>query len=617
MTVFDRYTDTFIKEKDLPDSIELGRFAIVNGVAYNELTGRTYKPVEGQRIVQELLDPVNRDKHEVLQLISEELELNQFASKPLIQGIKKGLEFGHFAEELEEKMFHIEAIFHSPHTKLKRSVEKVPVSKAKRISNRSNQYLAAHTEDWLHKSLVSFHPSRILTEEIIIDDDIYENQLLIAFVTRAAQHLERRLTNLRDISEFLKQYHDLMEKYNSASGWYKKVRRELELAGKVYDEDSGNYRGGNSELEIISRTDKRLQRLRDSLLKLRQYDLFYTVDQRKVNSVQYHDTNVLVNHKHYRYLKDLWHSLNKEEQSTNVEDKIKVDDSIISNLRDYCISIINYAVTNVEYLGYKANGTDRKWKAVRDHNPEIQLSVSNYGVVELMVGSRNLKFVIVGSVPTVSNISHLPVDTYVLYYDSSNSDNESIAKFKQVIPVSLKDVESVERIAVVIRETMLKLFLEDTLFSQTHISNRILQFKPEISRWIPTISIDEITSGYMFIKHPSSNVDFTSFLNDVVNNEYYKSKSRMEQNALRTELEIFIDEYRSKAETLSENLRCFALSCSSKLEQWYCENLNYLECPCGAVLDTNDKSRVLFFHKGVSFSKDEMGMDFLELLMID
>ena len=89
MTVFDRYTDAFIKEKDLPDSIELGRFAIVNGVAYNELTGRTYKPVEGQRIVQELLDPVNRDKHEVLQLISEELELNQFASKPLIQGIKK------------------------------------------------------------------------------------------------------------------------------------------------------------------------------------------------------------------------------------------------------------------------------------------------------------------------------------------------------------------------------------------------------------------------------------------------------------------------------------------------------------------------------------------------
>ena len=67
MTVYDRYTDAFIKEKELPDSIELGRFAIVSGNSYNELTGRTYKPTEGQRIIQELLDPVNRDKHEVLQ----------------------------------------------------------------------------------------------------------------------------------------------------------------------------------------------------------------------------------------------------------------------------------------------------------------------------------------------------------------------------------------------------------------------------------------------------------------------------------------------------------------------------------------------------------------------
>lgn len=615
MTIFDRYTGKYITEKDLPSSIELGRFAIVNGGTYNELTGRTYKPVEGQRVIQELLDPVNRDKHEVLELISEQIELNQFVSTPLIQGIKKGLEFGHFAEELEEKMFHIEAIFHSPHTKLKRSIEKVPVSKAKRISNRSTQYLAAHSEDWLHKSLVSFHPSRILTEEIIVDDDIYENQLLIAFVTRAAQYLERRLTNLRDISEFLTDYCDLMEKYNSASGWYKKVRRELELAGKVYDEDSGNYRGGNSELEIITKTDKRLQRLKDSLLKLRQYDLFYTVDQRKVNSVQYHDTNVLVNHKHYRYLKDLWHSLNKEELSVTTEDKIEADDSIISNLRDYCISIINYAVTNVEYLGYKANGTDRKWKAVRDYNPEIQLSISDYGVVQLLIGNRCLKFVIVGSMPTVSNMSCLPVDTYVLYYENSNSDNGNVANYKQIIPVSLKDVESVERIAVVIRETMLSVFLEDTLFSKTHISNRILQFKPEISRWVSTISIDDASSDYVFVKHPSSHVDFISFLKDATNNDYYKSKSRMEQNALREELETFIDEYRIKAGILCENLRCFSLDCSVRLEQWHCENLNYLECPCGSVLDTSDKTRVLFYHKGVSLSKDEMGMDYLELTM--
>ena len=296
MQIIDRYTGKILSESNLPNDIELGRYAISVGSEFKELTSNTYKVKEGQRIHQELLDDVNKDKHDIFEIISESVEIGNFNSVPLLQGIKNGLEFGDFAKKLEEDFMHIEAIFHAPYSKLNRTIEKVPISKAKRISNRSNQYLAAHTEDWLHKGLVSFRPSRILTEEIISDENVFENQLLIALVTRSAHHLERKLRYTRDISDFLIEYSKLIEKHENATNcWYKRIRRELSLAGKVYDEQSGNYMATNADIQIVTSTMKRLKKLRDSLLKLRQYDLFYNVDQRLVKSVQYHDTNVLIN----------------------------------------------------------------------------------------------------------------------------------------------------------------------------------------------------------------------------------------------------------------------------------------------------------------------------------
>ena len=217
MQIIDRYTGKSLSESNLPNDIELGRYTISVGSNFKELTAKTYKVKEGQRIHQELLDDINKDKHNIFEIISESVEFGDFNSVPLLQGIKNGLEFGDFAKKLEEYFMHIEAIFHAPYSKLNRTIEKVPVSKAKRISNRSNQYLAAHTEDWLHKGLVSFRPSRILTEEIISDVNVFENQLLIALVIRASNHLERKLRHTRDISEFLSEYSKLIEKHENSA----------------------------------------------------------------------------------------------------------------------------------------------------------------------------------------------------------------------------------------------------------------------------------------------------------------------------------------------------------------------------------------------------------------
>ena len=617
MQILDRYTGLFLSESNLPNDIELGRYAISVGSSFKELTSNTYKVKEGQRIHQELLDDINKDKHNIFEIISESVKNGGFNSVPLLQGIKNGLEFGDFAKKLEEDFMHIEAIFHAPYSKLNRTIEKVPVSKAKRISNRSNQYLAAHTEDWLHKGLVSFRPSRILSEEIISDENVFENQLLIALVTRAAHYLERKLRYTRDISEFLIEYSKLIEKHEKSTDcWYKRVRRELSLAGKVYDEQSGNYKATNADIQVVTSTMKRLKKLRDSLLKLRQYDLFYNVDQRLVKSVQYHDTNVLINDKHYRYLKKLWILLLKEENETPDDNKASSDEFIINNVRNYGVSLINYAVKDVEYLGYNVKGSDMQWQAWRNNCPDMSLSLDATGIIKVMVGSDEFRFIVTCDLPYLSKNQHLPENTYIIAYDNNDADDDYVrtpVDSDNIIPVSLRDITCVERIAIILRKEMLKQYVENTLFKSYAIPQILLPYYESLTRFIKCINIETKDPNYTFIKYPVLDFNKNKWREVVLNSEEYKEKGRMEQKKIIDALDTFINDYESHATRLCHNLRCFDLDCSTQINSWQCDTLSYIVCSCGYVLDSSNRNHIVFYKKDCSFSSDEMGMDYLEI----
>ena len=617
MQIIDRYTGKILNDSNLPGDIELGRYAISMGSTYKELTSKSYKVQEGQRIHQELLDDVNKDKHNIFEIISESVENGDFRSIPLLQGIKNGLEFGDFATQMEEDFKHIEAIFHAPYSKLNRTIEKVSVSRAKRISNRSNQYLAAHTEDWLNKGLVSFRPSRILTEEIISDENVFENQLVIALVTRAAHHLERKLRYTRDITEFLIEYSKLIEKHEKSEDcWYKKVRRELSLAGKVYDEQSGNYKAANADIQIVTSTMKRLKKLRDSLLKLRQYDLFNNVDQRLVKSVQYHDTNVLINDKHYRYLKKLWVLLLKEENANPDDNKADADEYIINNVRNYGISIINYAVKDIEYLGYNIVGTDKQWKAQRDNCPDIRLSVDEYGVINVMVGSQKLRFVVTCDLPYLSGNQSLSENTYIIAYDNNDADDEyvrSSVDSANIIPVSLRDITCVERIAIIFRKEMLKQYVENTLLKAYEMPRILFPYYNLIATFITCIQIDPKVPSYIFTKYPIVEFNKNKWRDKVLNSDDYKDKSRMEQKKISDALDTFIDDYELSAMDLRDKLRCFDPDCSLQINSWQCDSLSYIVCSCGYVLDSSNHRNIVFYKKDSPFSPEEMGMDYLAI----
>ena len=617
MQIIDRYTGKILNGNSLPNDIELGRYAISVASTYKELTSNTYKVKEGQRIHQELLDEVNKDKHNIFEIISESVENGDFMSIPLLQGIKKGLTFGNFATRLEDNFKHIEAIFHAPYSKLNRSIEKVPVSRAKRISNKSNQYLAAHTEDWLHKGLVNFRPSRILTEEIVSDENVFENQLLIALVTKAARYIERKLRYTRDISDFLNKYKELIGKYNNSNGcWYKRVRRELSLAGKVYDEQSGNYKSTDDDIQVVTSTMKHLKKLRDSLLKLRQYDLFYNVDQRLVKSVQYHDTNVLINDKHYRYLKELWMLLLKEENTNPEDDKLDSDEFVINNVRNYGVSLINYAVKDTEYLGYNLKGTDKHWHAHRDNCPDMKLYLDAFGVINVLIGTEELRFIVTCGLPYILDNQSLPDNTYIIAYDNNDADDNYIRTSVDsdiIIPVSLRDITSVERIAIILRKEMLKQYVENTLFKSYDIPRTLVPYYERLSKFIKCIKIDTKVPSYVFTKYPAIGINKKKWRDVVTNSNDYKEKGNIEQKKILAALDIFINEYESNAMNLCEELRCFAPDCSLQINSWQCDDLSYIVCSCGYVLDSSDRNHIVFYKKDSPYSSEEMGMDCLEI----
>ena len=239
MKLYDRYIDRFVSETDLPNQIDFGRYYISgDGVQTKEITYSNFRT--NKAISQELLLEENKSVQDIfvdIAIDTEKAGESNFTVIPLIRRIKNKLGLNEFEKLLYEKVFHLEEIFRVPHYLLEREIEKVHVSRAKRIPSKSYQYLASHTEDWIHKSIVSFKPSRILNEELELNFDIYENQLTVAFLERCLVYLNSRLKEIQDIKSFLAEYEKLLKNRNDQKGWYKKINRNLSLIGAVYEDD--------------------------------------------------------------------------------------------------------------------------------------------------------------------------------------------------------------------------------------------------------------------------------------------------------------------------------------------------------------------------------------------
>ena len=432
MRLYDRFKGAFIDSISLPRDMDLGRYTTEDG---QDLTNSIFDTGSEYYIHQELLNDANHSLHELFKDLGKRVsargngEMDIF---PLIQTLEDKLEMNDFEIYLCEKIPHLEQICHQPHYLLQRIIEKVNASRAKRIPSKSYQYLAAHTEDWEQKSIVNFKPNRVLNEELDLNFNIYENQLFLALVERCLKYLNGRLKEVKDISLFIEKYRELLDKRNDTHAWFEKVSRNLTLIGGVYEDENYKKEKNDDQAKLVT-TEEHLRAAYKRLLLVRSSDLFDEVNKRAAKNIMLRDTNVLINHKHYRYVRFLWLELNKIRPKKTEED-LKIDEQIvIEGVRSYSKVLITYIVKNV--LKYNVDGNYSKWDAISDNYCSMTMEEIK-GVIHLTIGKNKISFVTVANDCNESGDIFKHKGLYVLSLGNSKREG-------RIISVSPYDADSV------------------------------------------------------------------------------------------------------------------------------------------------------------------------------
>lgn len=613
MSFFDRYTNKPLLEKDLPNLIDFGRFAILDcGKFSKELT---YANFQTNKIIrQDLLLDKNKSLQEIFVDISIDIQKsgkNSFEVIPLIRRIKNKLGLNEFEELLFERIFHIEEVFRQPHYLLEREIEKVHVSRAKRIPSKSYQYLASHTEDWIHKSIVNFQPSRILNEELELNFDIYENQLTVAFLERCLVYFNSRLKEIQDIKTFLKDYEKLLKYRNDQKGWYKKIERNLSLIGAVYDDE--NYQGKGTDGSTLTRTEEVLNQMNKRLLLLRKSELFGFVNKRSCKSVILRNTNVLVNHKHYRYVKSLWIELDKVKPVKNETEKLQYEQDVYKGMQSYTNALIVYALT--KNLNYEIIGTYDYFRAEHQQLAEIHFRINELGVFEITIGNQKIKCVVIGNEPfineTIENILEQH-NTFLIYHSGGPTYISNRA-----INIDPLDPDSIERIGSFIRRYLLRVFI-DNISKSYEFKHLLKEYIHYLDCYFIKFNIQNYT--YKFISYPKTILKYADFHSNIEDDRNFKSKSRPDKDQIIRIFTELIAEINNNAEKLKTNfLNCF--NCGEQLKSFNIENLNYIRCPfCNSLIDSSVESKANFKiddPKVYGLAQNEFGMDYLDLDLSD
>lgn len=607
MEFFDRYQLKEIKESELPVNIDLGRVLLIDRDERRELTYNQYNLKSS--IDQGLLLEKNKNLQDVFLEIKVELEKahgDEFTVAPLIQRITNKIGLTEFEKLLAEKVFHIEEVFRQPHYLLQREIEKVHVSRAKRIPSKSYHYLASHTEDWVHKSIVAFKPSRILTESLDVNFDVYENQLTIVFVERSLVYLNSRLKEVQDIRLFLKDYERLLDDDKYQKGWYLKIQRNLRLIGSVYEDE--HFQGRKQSSSLLSHTEQVLATLQKKLLALRKTDLFEEVSKKVGKTIALKNTNVLVNHKHYRYVRVLWLELQKSKPELSQTEVNLFEQNVLAAFNDYGKSVLVYCL--ISYLGYELRGTYNDFLGKHVFYPPAKCSYnSQTGIFKLIIGQKNINFLFISSnVHDPIQVSRLlSQNSGVVMYLSDSIES----KASNLLPVSPLDADSLERVAFFIRKLLISSYLQSI--------NAKSEFKRLLADYVTIfnysfLKFDKGLFTYQITDYPPYCIQESDVLTLLENFAPFKGmKSRSDREKVFAAMKALIAEINETVQVIREHqLHCF--HCYKKLSPHEVKTFAYISCSdCGTVM-INNNGYVTLEVKGAernTVADEGLGMDYI------
>jgi hypothetical protein len=562
----------------LPRDLDLGRFVNEDNL---DLTNNIFDEGSDYYIHQELLSGENyihelfRDfEHKVFD--SKHYELDIY---PLIQSIDDNLDLNDFEVYLCNELFHLEEICRQPHYLLHHVIEKVNASRAKRVPSKSYEYLAAHTEDWKYKSIVSFKPGKVLTEELELNYNVYENQLFYALVERCIKYLRGRLKQVKDISDFIEKYKKLLNERSKSGVWFEKVYRNLTLIGGVYKEEKDK----NDDAKRCNKTRDSLNAAYKKLLQIKASRIFDDVNKRAAKNIELRDTNVLVNHKHYRYVRELWGKLNRIRPEKTDEVKKIEEQTVISGLRAYAKTLFAYTVKHMNYnvnLNYELEGTYEEWYAINSRLASIAFKENDDNTFNINVGRFTLRFIVLGNVSNI-DLESLPLGTYLLCYSEKNIDVHD-----RVILINPMDPDSAERLGKVINQYLLSEYVLN-IQREYEYPQSLRDFVHHIDApWI-TFNNEHNHYTYSFIK-PGKPIDRGMLSSKLVVGRDIRDDQKKELLRFIDEIELNYQQY------VQDYLFCF--HCQSPMNLNLVDDFRYIECTTGDgfVLDISQSNKVVF-----------------------
>jgi hypothetical protein len=193
---------------------------------------------------------------------------------------------------------HLLEVCRRPHTILDLTVEPTLAARARRVPPSAVQHLAAHSEDWHRRTAASVIPRRVLAQRVDERLDVYENRVVARLVDELLRGLKTQLANLQDLGDMLG---DVADFSTSIGAQHRLARRLGELWGEGFDDSDQLEQLDTLRDDVLTRY-RRVAELQDSAL-------YRAVPRRARIDGELRQTNVLVDHQHYRRVAALWRSV--------------------------------------------------------------------------------------------------------------------------------------------------------------------------------------------------------------------------------------------------------------------------------------------------------------------
>lgn len=189
---------------------------------------------------------------------------------------------------------YLHTIAQRPRMEMRYDIERLPVSRAKRVAHGAGVRLAAHSEDWACREITGVVPSHLLAEVSEDELGIYENLVFARLLDRLARVLRRRQ---RELKMLLAKQDEVGHLRNAQTLDYRLREALCRLWGQAFDVDESAE--GRAALQAI-------ERLLGQIRQLQRSEVAQVVAGRVPSTLTLRSTNILQHDPHYRHLRPLW-----------------------------------------------------------------------------------------------------------------------------------------------------------------------------------------------------------------------------------------------------------------------------------------------------------------------